>query len=229
MPGKFLGLSNCQWELLNSLLPSEPEVRWKGQPPAPFRPILNTIFYVLITGCRWCDVPVGPKWGKRTTSHRWLGTWLSDGTLKKMKARLLGAAHLAGKIDWSNGSIDGSFAAGKGGGEGVDYGFKGKGVLTHALVDGNGLPLAVTSTGASGNEREQVEPLLDGVALETGKKGRQKKRPRSLELDKGYDARDLRKKNPESRNSSKDSPTKMEKRKTAQGAQVGKAGKSLEG
>jgi len=103
-----------------------------------------------------------------------------------MKARLLGAAHLAGKIDWSNGSIDGSFAAGKGGGEGVDYGFKGKGVLTHALVDGNGLPLAVTTTGASGNEREQVEPLLDAVALETGKKGRQKKRPRSLELDKGY-------------------------------------------
>jgi IS5 family transposase len=27
---------------------------------------------------------------------------------------LLGAAHLAGKIDWQNASVDGSFAAGKG-------------------------------------------------------------------------------------------------------------------
>lgn len=207
MPGKFTGLSNCQWEMLRPLLPPEPEVRWKGQPPAPFRPILNTIIYVLISGCRWCDVPVGPKWGKRTTSHRWLGIWLFDGTLKKMKARLLGAAHLAGKIDWSNGSVDGSFAAGKGGGEGVDYGFKGKGVTTHALVDGNGFPLATTSTGASGDEREQVEPLLDSVILNTGNKGRQKKRPRSLELDKGYDSKALREKNPRSRNSS-ENPTK---------------------
>ncbi|MBF0502252.1 MAG: IS5 family transposase [Candidatus Riflebacteria bacterium] len=207
MPGKFTGLTQCQWDLLKGFLPPEPEMRWKGQPPAPFRPILNTIIYILITGCRWCDIPRGPKWGKRSTSHRWLGTWLSDGTLKRMKARLLGAAHLAGKIDWENASADGSFAAGKGGGEGVDHGFKGKGVTTHAIVDGNGRPLAVTSTGAAGSERDEVEPLLNGIIVDTGRKGRQRSRPKAIELDKGYDSKELREKNPETRNPTQNTST----------------------
>ena len=214
MPGKFTGLTKTQWDLFRPILPPEPEIRGKGQPFAPFKPILNTIFYVLITGCRWCDIPKGPKWGKRSTSHRWLGNWFSDGTLEKMKARLLGAADLAGKIDWGNGSIDGSFAAGKGGGEGVDYGFKGKGVTSHALVDGNGNPLAITSTGSSGDEREQVEPLLDSIKLITGKQGRSKSRPKSLELDKGYDSKEVRKKNPETRNSTKNPSEKISQPET---------------
>jgi hypothetical protein len=45
------------------------------------------------------------------------------------------------------------FSGGKGDGEAVDYGYKGKGVTTHLLVDAFGQPLRVTSTGASGEER----------------------------------------------------------------------------
>ena len=138
-------------------------------------------------------------------------------------------AHLAGKIDWSNGSVDGSFAAGKGGGDGVDYGFKGKGVTTHALVDGNGNPLAITFTGASGDEREQVEPLLDSVILETGKKGRQKSRPNSLELDKGYDSKELRKKNTPSRNPAKNPSQEVVQSKATPGSKTRETPKSLEG
>ena len=41
----------------------------------------------------------------------------------------------------------------------MDYGYKGKGVTTHLLVDGFGQPLGVTSTGASGDERKEVIPL----------------------------------------------------------------------
>jgi hypothetical protein len=55
------------------------------------------------------------------------------------------------------------FSAGKGGGEMVDYGYKGKGVTTHLLVDGEGNPVAFESTDAKGDERLQVEPLLDHV------------------------------------------------------------------
>jgi hypothetical protein len=33
------------------------------------------------------------------------------------------------------------FPPGKGGGQGVDYGYKGKGVLIHLIVDKNGAPL----------------------------------------------------------------------------------------
>jgi transposase len=210
MPGKFVGLTSTQWKLLQTLLPPEPLKRGKGKPPAPFRQVFNTILYVLITGCRWCDVPRGLKWGARSTAHRWLGIWEQDGTLKRLKGMILGAAELTGKIDWSNASGDGSFAAGKGGGEGVNHGFKGKGVLIHAIVEGNGLPLGISHTGAAGSERQEIEPVLDSIEVKTGKRGRQKSRPKSLELDKGYDSSELRKKNPGSGNHAKDSTARVE-------------------
>lgn len=210
MPGKFNGLSTQQWKLFEAFMPAKPVKRGRGKPPAPFRKILNTILYVLITGCRWCDVPRGAKWGARSTAHRWLGIWQQDGTYRKLKAMILGAAELAGLIDWSNASGDGSYAPGKGGGEGVDHGFKGKGVLTHAIVDGNGLPLGISHTGAAGNERGEIEPILHSIDVETGRCGRRKSRPKSLELDKGYDSSELRKKNPGFGNLTKDSTARME-------------------
>jgi len=45
------------------------------------------------------------------------------------------------------------FSGGKGGGEMVDYGYKGKGVTTHLLADGEGNPLSFEVTRAKGDER----------------------------------------------------------------------------
>ena len=56
------------------------------------------------------------------------------------------------------------FSAGKGGGELIDYGYKGKGMTTHLLVDGIGNPLSFEVTSANGDERQQVEKLL--IAIE---------------------------------------------------------------
>ena len=85
------------------------------------------------------------------------------------------------------------FPPGKGGGKEVDYGYKGKGVLIHSLVDANGLPLAVSVTSAKASEREQVLPLLDSITIKTGKPGRPRSRPENLAADKGYDCKTLRK------------------------------------
>ena len=84
------------------------------------------------------------------------------------------------------------FPPGKGGGDGVDYGYKGKGVLIHLIVDGNGMPLSACTTAANGNEREQVEPLLDNLNVETNKPGRPPKNPKKMAADKGYDKEELR-------------------------------------
>jgi transposase len=84
------------------------------------------------------------------------------------------------------------FPPGKGGGEGVAHGRKGKGILIHSLTDGAGMPLSTRTTPANGNERAQVIPLLDAVRLRTGKRGRPRKRPKVIATDKGYDAKDLR-------------------------------------
>jgi transposase len=84
------------------------------------------------------------------------------------------------------------FPPGKGGGEGVAYGRKGKGILIHSLTDAAGMPLAARTTPANGDERAQVIPLLDNLHIRTGKRGRPRKRLKVLAADKGYDARDLR-------------------------------------
>jgi IS5 family transposase len=84
------------------------------------------------------------------------------------------------------------FPPGKGGGEEVAYGGKGKGVLIHTLTEGNGMPLANSTTPANGSEREQIIPLLDKVKLKTLKPGRPRKRLKVLATDKGYDSKEKR-------------------------------------
>jgi hypothetical protein len=77
------------------------------------------------------------------------------------------------------------FPPGKGGGEDVARGGKGKGVLSHSLTEGHGMPLANRTTPANGDERAQVLPLLDAVKVRTGHRGRPRKRLRVIATDKG--------------------------------------------
>ncbi len=74
------------------------------------------------------------------------------------------------------------FPPGKGGGEGVEYGYKGKGVTIHSLVDRNGCPLAISVTSAKESEREQVLPLLQSIHIQTGEVGRPKHNPKNLAI-----------------------------------------------
>lgn len=192
MAGRFEGLSDEEWAQLKELFPDEPEKRGRGMPHAPFRAVINILLYVLITGCRWCDVPKGPAWASKSAAHRWLKRWKTDGTLLELQSRILGLAEVQGQIDWNFGAVDGSFSPGKGGGKGVAHGHKGKGVLIHTLTEANGMPLANKTTPANGDERAQVIPLLDAVAPKTGKPGRPRKRLRVIAADKGYDSKELR-------------------------------------
>ena len=79
------------------------------------------------------------------------------------------------------------FPPAPGGGEEVDDGYKGKGVLLHLLIDKNGHAIAISTTGAGGNERGQIQGLL-GKVPSRSLKGRMM----ILEADKGYDAAWLR-------------------------------------
>jgi IS5 family transposase len=84
------------------------------------------------------------------------------------------------------------FPPGTGGGEGVAYGRKGKGILIHSLTDGAGMPLSTRTTPAHGDERAQVLPVLDTLHLRTGTRGRPRTRLTGLAADTGYEAKDLR-------------------------------------
>ena len=93
--------------LICKLLSPNPQRVSKAGPD--FRKVLNTILYVEITGCRWCDVPEGDSWGKRSTSHKWLELFQEWGIWDRIRNSILSMADLANQIDWSNGAVDSSF------------------------------------------------------------------------------------------------------------------------
>jgi transposase len=70
MAGTFEGLSDLEWKLFADLLPPEPPKRGRGMPHAACRQVVNTLLYILITGCRWCDLPRGPQWASKSAAHR---------------------------------------------------------------------------------------------------------------------------------------------------------------
>lgn len=156
---RFKGLTDNQWRLIEGFF-HEPLKRKKGKPHTPWRYVVNTILWILITGARWCDVPKGKQWASRSASHRWLGLWKESGLLEHLLLGLHDMAHIAKKIDLERLSVDGFFSAGKGGGEEITYGYKGKGSTTHLLIDAHGNPLYTTSTSAAGDERKEVVPLI---------------------------------------------------------------------
>jgi len=84
----------------------------------------------------------------------------------------------------------GLFPPSPGGGQEVNHGYKGKGSLLHLLIDGSGNPLAITTTGANGDERQEVEKLLGRV--DVIRKRSLCERMTIFEADKGYDADWLR-------------------------------------
>lgn len=108
MSGPFTGLTDKQWEIIEQFLPRH-EKRM-GRPPPDMRKVINTILYVQITGCRWCDVPKGEQWAPRSTAHEWLGKLQDMGIWERVKNELLTLADRFGLIDWSKGAVDGSFS-----------------------------------------------------------------------------------------------------------------------
>ena len=110
MAGRFDGLRDLEWQLFADIFPPSPPRRGRGMPHTPFRKVVNTLLYVLITGCRWCDLPRGPQWASKSAAHRWLQRWQTDGTLVAMQAWILGLAEEHGMIQWQYGAVDGSFS-----------------------------------------------------------------------------------------------------------------------
>ncbi len=107
MAGRFEGLNDLEWKLFEDIFPTK-QKRGKGMPHTPFRYVLNSLISILITGCRWCDLPQGKIWASKSAAHRWLKRWKEDGTFEHLQARILALADSKGLINWNYGAIDGS-------------------------------------------------------------------------------------------------------------------------
>ena len=114
MPGRFNGITDVEWQLFADIFPTDSGLRGRGMPRVHTRKVLNTLLYILITGCRWCDVPRGPQWSSKSSAHRALKRWIDEGTIEKLQSRILNLAQKNGLIEWKYGAVDGSFSPWKG-------------------------------------------------------------------------------------------------------------------
>lgn len=64
--------------------------------------------------------------------------------------------------------------------------------MTHLSADAEGMPLPACSAPADEDERKQAGPLLEMIAVQTGKPGRPPQKLRRTAADKGYDSDPLR-------------------------------------
>jgi hypothetical protein len=80
-------------------------------------------------------VPIGEQWASRACAHKYLGRWKENGVLERILIALQETCLEWKMIDLTRLAIDGFFSSGKGGGEKVDHGYKGKGVTTQSSVN----------------------------------------------------------------------------------------------
>src|SRR5215470_915910 len=97
-------LTDEQWERLQLLLP--PQKPRTGRPAEDHRRILSGILWVHRTGAPWRDLPreYGPWQTVATRFYRWVHAGVWD----RLLATLQQQGDAAGKLDWSQHSVDGT-------------------------------------------------------------------------------------------------------------------------
>jgi transposase len=105
-------LTNEQWELVEPLLPKRDRSGNRtGRPRVEARPVLEGILWVLRTGAPWKDLPL--RFPSYQTCHRRYQQWVEEGVFDAILRALAQDLELRGRIDLSEGFIDGSFSSAK--------------------------------------------------------------------------------------------------------------------
>ncbi|WP_434092791.1 IS5 family transposase [Streptomyces clavifer] len=176
--------------LIEPLLPVPGPKLVAGRPRVPDRQALCGILFVLHTGIQWEYLPQELGFGSGMTCWRRLAAWNEAGVWDRLHVVLLARLRAAKQLDWSRAVIDSSHvrAARRGPQSGpspVDRARPGS--KHHILVDGQGIPLAVSLTGGNRNDVTQLMPLLAKIPSGPGLVGRPRRRPDALFGDRGYD------------------------------------------
>lgn len=107
-------LTNEQWSLISDLFRDESPGPNGGRPRASSRACFEGILWVLRSGARWKDLP--SRFPSYPTCWRRLAQWSAEGIWDKALRRLLRKLDRRGKIEWSEGFADATFASAKKGG-----------------------------------------------------------------------------------------------------------------
>ena len=100
---KFDELDDVRWSRIEPHLPPRSK---EGKPRADDRRTINAILYVLITGCRWADLP--KKYGDDSTANRRLRRWEKGGVWKRIMDALVSEGYGNGRVKLDEVSADSS-------------------------------------------------------------------------------------------------------------------------
>ncbi|WST27773.1 IS5 family transposase [Streptomyces sp. NBC_01166] len=183
-------VSDELWLLVEPLLPVPAPKLVPGRPRVPDRQALCGILFVLHTGIQWEYLPQELGFGSGMTCWRRLAARNETGVWDRLHVVLLARLRAAKQLDWSRAVIDSSHVRAarrgpKSGPSPVDRARPGS--KHHILVDGQGIPLAVSLTGGNRNDVTQLMPLLAKIPSVPGLVGRPRRRPDVLLGDRGYD------------------------------------------
>lgn len=160
-------LNDTQWSKIRPYLPAEVQT---GHPREHgWRIILDSIFYILQSGCAWRMLPNDlPPW---KTVYHYFRLWRKDGTWERINRLLREKVRLkfGKKRQASAGIIDSQSAkTSEGGSErGFDAGKKITGRKRHTLVDTLGLVFKVIVTAGNVQDRDGAKTLLKAIGAET--------------------------------------------------------------
>ncbi len=168
--------------------PSKTSCNWKTK--CDDRTTINAIIFVLITGCRWIDLPA--KYGSKSSAHRRFQYLQQKGIWKKILKSAIKSARKQDKINLRYISVDSSSIPSKKGGDEIGYdGFKRiTGTKLHVAVESNGLPVSIVTGPANVHDSTRFIDVMESISDFVGNGSI--KQIISCFADKGYDSTAIR-------------------------------------
>ena len=182
------------WQRLEPLLPQKKQrrkVQYAGRKRAEARQVLTGIIFVLKTGVPWKSLPATSDFPSGHTCRRRLLEWDKRGVWRRLWQSLLADLQAEGRLDWERGVVDSSSVRAGHGGEktGKSPVDRGKlGSKHHLLVEGRGVPLSISLTGANRHDITQLLNLVESIPPVKGRRGRPRRKPKRVQGDRAYDS-----------------------------------------
>jgi transposase len=183
MPEKF-------YESARPMLPAEKAIGLQGgRPSKTHRVVLKVIWFVLVTGCRWKDVPQEMGCCGETARTR-LQDWERAGIWDRLHQLLLTMLNHEHRLHLETAIIDTTQVRAFGGGDAtgpspVDR--RKKGTKYTLLVDRDGVPLVIHAAPANSSDHREILPAVVDFPEVGGKRGRPRTHPDKLYADAGFD------------------------------------------
>jgi transposase len=183
MPEKF-------YELAGPMLPPEKEIGPEGgRRPKAHHVVLKVIWFVLVSGCRWKDVPREMGCCGETARTR-MQAWERAGIWDQLHRLLLTMLREEHQLHLETTIVDTTQVRAFGGGDAtgpspVDR--RKKGTKYTLMVDRDGVPLVIRAVPANRSDHLEILPAVISFPAVGGKPGRPCTHPKKLYADAGFD------------------------------------------